>query len=402
MRLRGRHLLDHDALTCLLVLLFVGEPRLNTTRLHRVLRNLCYHAQTRSWVIRALLSILQRTSECKADDDRGHPPATTPTSASSTTSSPSSSSSSTATFCAPNPPPALSAGKSSDKLKRKSTTTVVCGDVYTPTRTSSDTGSGRGNQPSWLSISLDAALGCRANIFQIQRGAGKKHSSAAHTVVSIHPQAAPIICRHVLDTLISLAKNFPCQFLPQTKAKEARCADGSSPKDPSSEPNTPSQQQRSSSHSTSPARSQSKSEKSDSAAGTPTQSSSSSSLRGDRDSNRGTDTDFWDLLVRLDSLSVSRKGKGFQRLHSLSSVDNDTGMQTFESSPLGQLMMTLSHPVIRRSQLLTDRLLRLLGLVAVGLPDITNTSASETSTSTTVAMASSRGKLFSTVIINNA
>ncbi|XP_057245542.1 E3 ubiquitin-protein ligase HUWE1-like, partial [Malurus melanocephalus] len=63
LRLRGRLLLDHEALSCLLVLLFVDEPKLNTSRLHRVLRNLCYHAPTRGWVVRSLLSILQRSSE---------------------------------------------------------------------------------------------------------------------------------------------------------------------------------------------------------------------------------------------------------------------------------------------------------------------------------------------------
>lgn len=51
-RLRGRLLLDHESLTCLLVLLFVDEPKLNTSRLHRVLRNLCYHGATRDWVIK--------------------------------------------------------------------------------------------------------------------------------------------------------------------------------------------------------------------------------------------------------------------------------------------------------------------------------------------------------------
>ncbi|KAK8782859.1 hypothetical protein V5799_015800 [Amblyomma americanum] len=65
---RGRQLLDHEALACLLVLLFVDEPRLNTGRLHRVLRNLCYHPPTRHWVVkvchcyccslRALLALL--------------------------------------------------------------------------------------------------------------------------------------------------------------------------------------------------------------------------------------------------------------------------------------------------------------------------------------------------------
>ncbi|KAH8032161.1 hypothetical protein HPB51_023305 [Rhipicephalus microplus] len=49
---RGRQLLDHEALACLLVLLFVDEPRINTGRLHRVLRNLCYHPPTRHWVVK--------------------------------------------------------------------------------------------------------------------------------------------------------------------------------------------------------------------------------------------------------------------------------------------------------------------------------------------------------------
>ena len=95
-RLRGRHLLGHEALTCLLVLLFVDEPKLNTSRLHRVLRNLCYHGHTRAWVIGALLSILQRTSDQpeagQAEDKH--------------------------------------TGKQTDKLKRKSSDTKSCGARY--------------------------------------------------------------------------------------------------------------------------------------------------------------------------------------------------------------------------------------------------------------------------------
>lgn len=90
-RARGRPLLDHEALSCLLVLLFLDEPRLNTGRLHRVFRNLCYHYQTRDWIIKvsktvsllnwylfplsvvicllsylqALLSILERSNESR-------------------------------------------------------------------------------------------------------------------------------------------------------------------------------------------------------------------------------------------------------------------------------------------------------------------------------------------------
>ena len=45
------------------VLLFVDEPKLHVSRLHRVFRNLCYHVPTRAWLVRSLLSILQRTQE---------------------------------------------------------------------------------------------------------------------------------------------------------------------------------------------------------------------------------------------------------------------------------------------------------------------------------------------------
>lgn len=51
-KIKGKQLVDNEALSCLLVLLFLDDPRLNTGRLHRVLRNLCYHANTRQWVIK--------------------------------------------------------------------------------------------------------------------------------------------------------------------------------------------------------------------------------------------------------------------------------------------------------------------------------------------------------------
>lgn len=203
LRLRGRLLLDHEALSCLLVLLFVDEPKLNTSRLHRVLRNLCYHSQTRGWVIRSLLSILQRSSESEVcletsrlEDSRGKR--------------------STQGGCGGKGPVSSSSSSASslELLNR------------VESRSSS--------QLSWLSVSMDAALGCRTNIFQIQRVSGRKHADrhsaggstasgalgaavpgtaagvtcagGGGSTVHIHPQAAPVVCRHVLDTLIQLAK----------------------------------------------------------------------------------------------------------------------------------------------------------------------------------------------------
>lgn len=67
-RFKGRQLLDHEALSCLLILLFVDEPKLNVSRLHRVLRNLSHHQQTRQWIIQSLLTIMERTRDSKEID----------------------------------------------------------------------------------------------------------------------------------------------------------------------------------------------------------------------------------------------------------------------------------------------------------------------------------------------
>lgn len=352
-RLRGRHLLDQEAMTCLLVLLFVDEPKLNTTRLHRVLRNLCYHAQTRQWVIRSLLSILHRTNDCKVTD-----------------SSEGSSKS----------------GHSGDKSKRKLSNESAAPAVKVTTSAPSLSdikSSSISQQPSWLSVSLDAALGCRANVFQIHR-TGKKHaggaggSSAAQ--VSIHPQASPVICRHVLDTLISLAKSFPCQFLPQNKAKEATKCDN--PTCGLAEGAKEGENMRMKDNDSS---------RTSSAAGSPAKAPNKSESKDSGKENAAL-MEFWDVLVRLDGASGNKKAKGIMRLHSSNSLESDSAGSNFEASPLGQLMSMLSYPVIRRSQLLTDRLLRLLGLVSTGLSDLNTSSSSSTpatqSTSTSVARSS--------------
>lgn len=67
-RYAGRQLLDHEALSCLLILLFVDEPKLNVSRLHRVLKNLSHHTTTRQWVIQSLLTIMERTRESREID----------------------------------------------------------------------------------------------------------------------------------------------------------------------------------------------------------------------------------------------------------------------------------------------------------------------------------------------
>uniref|UniRef100_A0A670YLI6 HECT-type E3 ubiquitin transferase n=1 Tax=Pseudonaja textilis TaxID=8673 RepID=A0A670YLI6_PSETE len=311
LRLRGRLLLDHEALSCLLVLLFVDEPKLNTSRLHRVLRNLCYHAQTRNWVIRSLLSILQRSSESE--------------------------------LCVETPKGTVAPD---DKGKRAA---KGCGPDNRPLDLLHKMESKSSGQLSWLSVSMDAALGCRTNIFQIQRAGGRKHTekhAAAGSTVHIHPQAAPVVCRHVLDTLIQLAKVFPSHFT-QQRTKETNCEN---------------ERERGNKQSSSPC---------------PGQIGTS-----------GISTDFWDLLVKLDNMNVSRKGKNSIKSVPVSSgSEGESSPYSLEASPLGQLMNMLSHPVIRRSSLLTEKLLRLLSLISIALPE--NKNAAEGATSYIVPNATS-------------
>lgn len=69
-------------------------------------------------------------------------------------------------------------------------------------------------------------------------------------------------------------------------------------------------------------------------------------------------------------MNVSRKGKASMKTVPLGASGEAEGAQlSLEASPLGQLMNMLSHPVIRRSSLLTEKLLRLLSLISIALPD---------------------------------
>jgi E3 ubiquitin-protein ligase HUWE1 len=124
---------------------------------------------------------------------------------------------------------------------------------------------------SWLSISLDAALGCRTNVFQIHRSSTSKKSNQINQnnhYITIHPQAAPLVCRHVLDTLISLAKAFPHHLIAEFLKEE-------------------------------------------------TKSSSSSSYKEDFGPVKSSkEPEFWEVLVKLDSLNTTKKGKNTVKSHS--------------------------------------------------------------------------------------
>ena len=315
-KFKGRQLLDHEGLSCLLILLFIDDAKLNTTRLHRILRNLCYHAPTRDWVVKCLLSILEKANACSPDSAAHLMLAVDPASSSSSSQ-----------------PPV--------KMKRSSSSKVGAG---------SSSNSGGGGSTSWLNISMDAALGFRANVFQVTRpgsggpnSGGKKSSHVIHSSsIHVHPQAAPVVCKHTLELLISLAKSFPIHFLPSRESREeAGPAAGSS----SSE-----------------------------AARTPGKGASKQ-------------PEFWDTLLKLDrECWSSRKGKSVVRSHSAVGAASGSGGHANKSadhheedgqragpggsSAFGQLLSMLASPVIRRSSLLTDKLLRLLSLISLGQPDV--------------------------------
>ncbi|XP_047736696.1 E3 ubiquitin-protein ligase HUWE1 isoform X2 [Hyalella azteca] len=354
---RGRQLLDHEALSCLLVLLFLDEAKLNTARLHRVLKHLCSHAPTRRWVLATLLSIIE-TCEEMPQPRTLHPPASiqelsaagevlpsTPDHSKGAIKKTSKSTVLTSTPLARDAKASTSQDMASSSRSPSSASTD---DPLSRTPgnlqelSSSKTSSS--SSPAWLSMSIDAALGCRANVFQIQRPMqlGKKSSSSLPTTVSvsIHPQASPLVCKHTLDALISLAKTFPAHFLPYRKHADATVK-------------------------------------------TPGASGKGETVDDATASKSGPkapySTDFWELLVKLDTINVCKKGKGLARSHSTTGgsacgTEDDNEPLSLEQSPLGLLLEQLAHPVIRRSALLTDKLLRLLALVSAGLVPLPSSS----------------------------
>ena len=96
---------------------------------------------------------------------------------------------------------------------------------------------------------MDAALGFRANVFQVHRvqrfvisvsrkiqiqtfngffssggkksGSGGSSSTSTASSIAIHPGASSVVCRHTLEVLISLAKSFSAYFLPWKESQNS-------------------------------------------------------------------------------------------------------------------------------------------------------------------------------------
>ncbi|CAH1153351.1 unnamed protein product [Phaedon cochleariae] len=268
LKIKGRQLLDHEGLACLLILLFTDDSHLNKLRLHRVIRNLCYHAPTREWIINALLSVIEKSVNIQPDDNLNKPMRKSP-----------------------RPGPLTSKLLTDAKHLQ--------------------------NGGHWLTIRMEAALGCAANVFIVNKTVGKKSDKATgSSVISIHPQAAPIVCRNTLDLFISLAKAFPSCLLP------IKC------------------------------------------------------IRDETEKNTITPVkvkaelaaDFWDVLLRLDS--ATKKGKSIQRNSSSNTMSETDTVITFEQSVFGKLLNMLATPVVNRNTQLTDNLLKLLSVTTSGMPEL--------------------------------
>jgi E3 ubiquitin-protein ligase HUWE1 len=185
----------------------------------------------------------------------------------------------------------------------------------------------------------------------VTRSCGGKKSSQTSTPssnvdikpasgITIHPGASAVVCRHTLDVLIALAKSFPTHYLPWKEMSASSSMPSTGIEFSSTETSTPKPKS------------------------------------GQAQCKKDSGNDFWDTLLRLDQQSSSRKGKSVARSHSnVSSFikseyeSEESSCTTFDASPFGQLLGMLSCPVIRRSSVLTDKLLRLLSYISLGQPE---------------------------------
>ena len=281
----SKQMLDQEALTCLLILLFLDQSRLHNNRLHRIVKNLSQHLPTRAWILHSLLAIVRETS-------------------SSTVSAIPSTFPRISATC-PMPPP-LTPKKGGAESSGATSTILV---TSTPLSTHI-------TAPHWLNISISAALGSHARVFQFEHS-GKIGTGAK---IHIHPLASITVCNNVLDLLGFLSRQFPASFLPsELMVKDSK----------------------------------------------------DKSLAGEEKEKEETTeviSNFWQVLMRLDG-AASRKGKGSLKAFQYSEMSQSrTESETFSRCIIGQLMSLLQHDVIKDSVSLTDKLLRVLSFASGPIP----------------------------------
>lgn len=269
LRIRGRQLLDHEGIACLLILLFTDDPHLNKLRLHRVIRNLCYHGPTREWIINALLAIIDKSVHAKPDETLNRPSRKVPR-----------------------------AGPLTSKLQTDARHLNTGGH--------------------WLTIRMEAALGCAANVFLVNKGPGKKADRLSGSIaIGIHPQAAPVVCRNTLDLFTALAKAFPSCLLPVRLFREDALDRNHVPPVKLNAPGLP---------------------------------------------------DFWDILLKLDSAGA-KKGKSIAKT-SNNYISHEWETISFDNTVFGRLLNMLASPIVNRNTQLTDNLLKLLSVTTSGMPEL--------------------------------
>ena len=175
----SKQMLDQEALTCLLVLLFFDQNKLHNNRLHRIVKNLSQHMPTRAWIISSLLAILNKAS---------------PTTAHSLGVS----------HTCPLPPPLTpqQQNASSSGEQASSSTSSAVTTASTPVH--------HCTPPHWLNLNINAALGSHTHVFHFQQAVKVGSNPQIH----IHPLASSQVCNNVLDLLVFLSRQFPSSFLP--------------------------------------------------------------------------------------------------------------------------------------------------------------------------------------------
>ncbi|KAF6780313.1 hypothetical protein AHF37_00215 [Paragonimus kellicotti] len=198
--IRGRHLVDHEGLTCLIALLIASSACSQQRRhvvpaLKKVLRNLSCHFATRNWIVGTILLLFEGLSEkyhfdCPLED------------------------------------------------QRDPSTTALLPSVDAESRFSGPSEPASSN--TVFHIGFEAALGCWVRIFhptsetvhcnQSDLGAiaskvnkDNQHETAARSSKRhhiIHPQAAVSVSSVLLETLGELAKAFPIHFYPPSASEK--------------------------------------------------------------------------------------------------------------------------------------------------------------------------------------
>ncbi|KAJ6222788.1 hypothetical protein RDWZM_001333 [Blomia tropicalis] len=303
---KGKQIMDYDSLSSLLILLFIQDNLLNSARLHRLIRNICMHAPTRQWVIQSLLEIMEKTKESIDRTSDG------------------------SNF--------IQDSHVTDEFPIKFV-------LQNPA-------------VSWLSISLESAFGSKTNVFYLQKSNStqsgtckKQFQSTNNFVIFIHPQAATFVCRNVLDVLNFLVKSYADQFISNSVSNSSFSKNVST---------------------SSPFSSSGTTTKPESQHETPTTSTTGKNL-----------PNFFDVLMRHDSIhamnkktKVSKHSKfsndkklfllikftlqvDLNSVSMLPQVDNNM-VRPVDQSPYTQLLNLLSHQLIQKNSMLTDKLMRLL------------------------------------------